>query len=96
METMKSRDRLWQGKYLWKRQGSINVIEQVMGETSSARCGSRYACLIKLFQTGAGAKKGAGMMQEMHGLSWEETDRIEKAVWPCKYVRAQMPESCFS
>lgn len=36
-----SRDRVRQSKYLWKRQRSINVIEQVMGKASSARCGSR-------------------------------------------------------
>lgn len=31
-------------------------------------------------------------------LSWEETDRIKKTVWPYESVRAQMPvrESCFS
>lgn len=93
-----SRERAWQGKYLWKRQGSINVIEQVRGEASSARCGSRYAHLIKLFQTRVNMKKGAGIMEETDSLSWEESDRIEKAVWPCKCIRAQMPEreSCFS
>lgn len=91
-----SRDRVRQSKYLWKRQRSINVIEQVMGKASSARCGSRCVHSIKLFQTGANVKKGAGMTQETDSLSWEETDRIEKAVWPRKYVRVQMPETVVS
>ena len=91
-----SRDRVQQGKYLWKKQGSINVIEQVMGEASSAGCGSRYVRSIKLFQTGANRKKGAGTMQETDSLSWKETDRIEKAVWPFKYIRAQTPEKVVS
>lgn len=74
----KRRDRVQQGKYLWEGKGSINVIEQVMGKASSARCGSWYVHSIKLFQTAANEKKGSGMMQETRGLSWEETDRIEK------------------
>lgn len=79
-------------------RGSINVIEQVTGKASSARCGSQYMHLTKLFQTGPNVKKGSGMMEEIGSLSWEQTDRIEKALWPCKYVRVQMPEreSCFS
>lgn len=60
-----SRDRVWQRKYLWKRQGSINVIEQVMGEASSAKCGSRYVHSVKWFQTGTNMKKGAEVMQEV-------------------------------
>lgn len=93
-----SRDRVWHGKYFWKRQGSINIIEQVVGKASSAKCGSWYVHLTKLLQTGADMKKGAGMMWEIDSLSWEETDRIKKTVWPYESVRAQIPvrESCFS
>ena len=75
-----SRDSVWQRKYLWKRQESVNVIEQAMGEASSARCGSQYAHSTKLFQYGANVKKGVGMTQGKDSLSWEESDRIEKAV----------------
>lgn len=63
------KDSVQQGKYLRKVKGSINVIEQVMGKASSARCGSWYVHSIKLFQTAANDKKGSGMMQQTHSLS---------------------------
>lgn len=33
-----SRDRVWQGKYFWRRQGRIKATGLIMGEASFARC----------------------------------------------------------
>lgn len=74
------------------------VLLSFLASRDSAKCGSWYVHLMKLLQTGADMKKGAGMMWEIDSLSWEETDRIKTTVWPYESVRAQIPvrESCFS